>query len=159
MAAIYESDVIPFLLKRCPATTPSWAQHVADGDTGIGLYIDFIPFIQFAIRALVDGDAESLEQLFGAIEELTVRGDDLVQNAAVVGFMEGLQNSAGGTHVDPDRFRPFLGPASTIEWDALNKAWGGTGYVPSTPIEKLEAHRIFPSALDDSLDGGGDARS
>ena len=145
-------EVAPLLLERCPAAKPFWDEHVASDQTGIGLHIDFDPFGEFARHALLNGDADSLRRLFDVIERLAVEGDRYVRDATVVGFMEGLQNASGWKHIDPDRFRPFLGPTSLAEWDGLNEAHGGTGYVPATAKETLESDEVFPNAPSDSLD-------
>lgn len=145
MAIKYPPDVVPLLLTHCPGARTLWDEHAGSEQADIGLYIDFDPFGEFARRALVDGDPDALRQLFVAIEVLLVDGDQHVRDATVVGFMEGLQNASGWAHIDPDRFRPFLGPESLTAWDALNEAHGGTGYAPAAP--RRRAREILVAVL------------
>jgi len=54
-----------------------------------------------------------------------LEGDDYVREAATIGALEGIQNIAGNSGVDPERFLPFLRKTSKKQWKKLNQFWGG----------------------------------
>src|SRR5215471_13497030 len=63
--------------------------------------------------------------VFDSIERLHIEGDDYVREAAIIGLLEGIQNTAGHRGLDPEVFAPYLKPESTKWWKKLNAFWNG----------------------------------
>ena len=66
---------------------------------------------------------EEFPAVFDVIERLHLEGDPYVKEAATIGALEGIQNVAGNTGVDPDEFVQYLQPESAKRWQELNDFW------------------------------------
>lgn len=60
-----------------------------------------------------------------AIERLHVEGDKIVQEAATIGLLEGIQNVWGNSKLDPEQFATYLLPESRKWWEQLKLFWAG----------------------------------
>jgi LPS sulfotransferase NodH len=63
--------------------------------------------------------------VFDVIERLHLEGDDYVKEAATVGMLEGIQNVAGNSGVNPEEFFRYLKPESVEWWRQWNDFWDG----------------------------------
>lgn len=109
------------LVEALDAACPGFVPDPAD----VGLpYIWMGDFVRHLTRARLDGREEEMAAVFAVIE--TVIADDGPEaELAIIGFLEDLQN--GNLHPEgskPADFRPYLGPETLKQWDALNGFWG-----------------------------------
>jgi hypothetical protein len=113
---IARDQVMALLLEACP----SFAAYEPES-----LYIDLGGLAHHLVELQRAGRVDELPAVFAVVERLHVEGDDFVKEAATIGFLEGVQNVALNRGLDPDAFRPYLGPESKKAWDALNRFWSG----------------------------------
>jgi hypothetical protein len=71
------------------------------------------------------GRAEDVRPAFEFAEQLIVAGPDGERHAAMVGFLETVQNVASHRKCGSAVFERFLGPSSQRAWIELNKVWLG----------------------------------
>jgi hypothetical protein len=121
---IVESEVIPLLLDACPGFQEAWDGHRAYwGDEEAGSFNDIATFAHYLIDLARTGRTECFPPVFAVVERMMAHGDDRVQNMAVVGVLEDLQNIALNTGLDWNLFLPWLGPLSRAAWFDLIKDW------------------------------------
>lgn len=125
---IDKSDMMEVLIRACPSFGPTWEKLVADwqNEPGAPLYIALGELARHLVHKLEAGDIGEFAETFAAIERLQREGVDYVQEAAVVGLLEGLQNRNLHRRTSPDDFLPFLAPLSRVAWDDLMQFWEGT---------------------------------
>ncbi len=117
---------MPLLLAECPSFQQPWEAYRAEPSFDDALlYVHLGEFARHLIRHWQEGRTPELARALALVERLHVEGDDYVREAATIGLLEDLQNNAGHDQIDPDVFRPFLGPRSAHWWDALNRFWSG----------------------------------
>ena len=68
---------------------------------------------------------EELRPAFELVEDLIASGTEAEKHAAVVGFLETVQNVASHRDFGDKAFEPFLGPKSQAAWAELNVQWKG----------------------------------
>jgi len=114
------------LLAACPSFRQAWEEHVkaAEYDEEL-LYVHLGEFSRHLVALWTAGDTSEFGAVFGAVEDLHLRGDPHVREAATIGLLESLQSNAEHQEVDPAVFVPFLGPESARWWDKLNRFWDG----------------------------------
>jgi hypothetical protein len=69
--------------------------------------------------------ANDVRPAFEFAEQLIATGSDDERQAAVLGFLETIQNVASHRKYGPGAFEQFLGPRSQSAWTELNSAWLG----------------------------------
>ena len=69
--------------------------------------------------------AEDVRPAFELAEHLIATGLDEERNAAVLGFLETVQNVASHRKFGPAAFEQFLGPRSQSAWAELMHVWQG----------------------------------
>lgn len=116
------------LVDACPSFANKWEEHKRE-------YYEeenFLPYIALAelARHLIDlhrkNKTSEFENVFDVIEKLHIEGEHYVKEAATIGFLEGIQNTAGNNNnIDPEIFYKFLKPESARWWNELNKFWNG----------------------------------
>jgi len=121
---IEKLDAMPILVDACPSFRGAWQAHVSD----FGNDVHFVAAGEFALH-LLDligaGDVSTFPAVGIALERLLVDGSPSVQELAVVGVLEGVQNTWSNKGVDPERFFPFLGKKGADAWTELNIFWSG----------------------------------
>jgi hypothetical protein len=118
-------QVMPFLLSACPSFSTRWEEHRAFYADEQLLYIDLGEFAHHLIELQKANRTEEFPAVFEIIERMHVEGDDYVKEAATIGMLEGIQNVAGNSGIDPERFAKYLKPESAKRWRQLNKFWEG----------------------------------
>jgi hypothetical protein len=71
------------------------------------------------------GRTEDVRPAFELAERLIADGSGEERHAAVVGFLETVQNVASHRNCGSAAFVQFLGPMSQCAWTELNVAWRG----------------------------------
>jgi hypothetical protein len=93
---------MPLLLEACPSLAERWKSHVAN-DHGGALYVDLGEFAHHVVELARSGVTSELPAVFDVVERLHVEGDPYAKEAATIGLLEGLQNVALNTGLDPRR--------------------------------------------------------
>ena len=78
-----------------------------------------------AVDLLESGHAEGARPAFELTEQLIAAGSELERHAAVVGFLETVQNVASHRKCGLAVFEHFLGPRSQSAWTELINVWRG----------------------------------
>ena len=71
------------------------------------------------------GHAEEVRPAFSLAERLIAAGPDAERQAAIVGFLETVQNVASHRQCGAAAFTAFLEPLSQSAWAELNEIWKG----------------------------------
>ncbi len=116
---------MPLLLNDCPSFSERWREHLAlYGDEQV-FYMDLGAFVDHIIDLYEQNQTQEFPAIFDSIERLHVEGDDQVRDGAILGLLEGIQNTAGNRGIDPEVFAPYLKPESAKWWKKLNDFWNG----------------------------------
>lgn len=134
VGVIASDQVVPLLLEACPSFADKWStiqtdRFHLDFDGSRLHFIDAGVFARHLVELQTADTVEEFPAVFGVIERLHMEGDEYVQNLAVVGYLEDIQNFAFD-YFDPATFVPYLGPASLKSWNELNVFWGSTDKWP-----------------------------
>jgi hypothetical protein len=123
---IQKIEIMPLVLARCPAFTPTWEKHRLswEGEEA-GIYNDLAQFATFIVNCYAQGHIEPVVAAFALIEELLVGGDEEVRNAAAIGFLEDIQLIASWRPFKAVVFIQWLGPESKLAWAEIEEMWRG----------------------------------
>lgn len=123
---IQKPQVMPLILARCPAFIPTWEKHQAfwQGEEA-GIYNDLGEFATFIVDTYPQQETETIVAAFRAIEEFLVDGDEEVQTAAAIGFLEDIQTIASNRPYGAAVFVQWLGPKSKGAWAEIEEMWRG----------------------------------
>lgn len=127
---IVADEVMALLLKACPSFADTWrvieVENGPDDDSATRLhYVDAGEFARHLVDLQKAGTTAEFPRVFEVIERLHVDGDDYVRELATIGYLEGIQNVAGNSGLDPKAFVAYLGPESRAWWNGLNAFWAG----------------------------------
>jgi hypothetical protein len=122
---ITREQMIQLLLQACPSFQSEWDKHLAEHDEEILYYIVLSGFARHLLELHQKKEVETFPAVAQVIERLHIEGDGYVQEAATIGLLEGIQNSWGNNHVDPELFFPYLLPVSGKWLRSLNDFWSG----------------------------------
>jgi hypothetical protein len=122
---VVKEDIPALLLDACPSFTLVWEHYREEEGEERLIYPLLGEFARHLVALYQQKRLVEFAAIFALIERLQVEGDGYVQEAAVIGLLEGLQNVALNTRLDPDVFRPFLLPESLRGWDELIRFWHG----------------------------------
>jgi hypothetical protein len=123
---IQKSQVMPLILARCSGFKPTWEKHQDfwQGEEA-GIYNDLGEFATFIVDAYPRQETETIVAAFRAIEEFLVDGDEEVQTAAAIGFLEDIQTIASNRPYGAAVFVQWLGPKSKGAWAEIEEMWRG----------------------------------
>jgi hypothetical protein len=115
------------LLEVLPEFRPQWTTFVAEwkdnphnkSKDGLPLYLVLADLACFLAQLLEKQATEKFVVVFEVIEHWLLLGDDYVNNAAVAGLLEDLQNPVLYQKRKPDNFRPWMKPATLKSWERL----------------------------------------
>lgn len=130
---IGKSEVMELLLNACPSYKDRWKEYFnfnyGNGEEQL-LYVDLGDFAGHLVDLYKKNELNEFNQVFDVVELLHIDGDDFVKEAVTIGLLEGMQNIASNSGVNPDEFVRFLKPTSAKWWNNLNDFWSGkTEYV------------------------------
>ncbi len=120
---ITKEQVMPLLLSGCASFSKRWEEHQAFYEDEQLLYIDLGEFAHHLIELQKASRTEEFPAIFEIIERMHLEGDDYVKEAATIGILEGIQNVARNSGVNPDQFAKYLKPESAKSWRQLNNFW------------------------------------
>ena len=133
---ITKDQVMPLFLEACPSFSEKWKEHRAFYEDDDLLYVDLGEFAHHLVELYKSEQVGEFPAVFEIIERLHLEGDAYVKEAATIGMLEGIQNVAGNSDVDPEEFFPYLKPESANWWRQLNDFWEGKiPFVGSSPNE------------------------
>jgi len=118
MKKITKEQIVPLLLDGVPRFKPVIEDlnlHYAVGSQ----------LAEHLLQSQQNNKIEEFPQLAKLIEEMCIYGDSYVQNFAVIGILESIQNIWGNNKTDPEFFSAFLAPISLHYWKSLNNFWAG----------------------------------
>jgi hypothetical protein len=75
------------------------------------------------VDAVEAGHPEIAQPAFDLAEQLIANGGESERHAAIVGFLETVQNVSSHRHCRSLAFEIFLGPRSQKAWAELNEIW------------------------------------
>lgn len=117
---------MPLLIAACPSFTERWSRYVSDPVYEAGLtYVDLGEFAAHLVELLRGETTAEFEAVFRVVEDLHIRGSSYVREAATVGLLESIQNIAGNSGLDPERFDVFLQDETRKWWRKLDRFWDG----------------------------------
>ena len=120
---ITKEQVMPLLVAACPSFSKKWDEHRAYYEGLELLYVDLGEFAGHLVELQKANRTEEFRAIFDIIERLHLEGDHYVKEAATIGLLEGIQNIAGNTGVEPEQFVQYLKPESAKWWRQLNDFW------------------------------------
>ena len=123
------------LVEAVPGFRPQWEAFVVEW-TGEGKLGDMPNYVllgdlaRYLLERLEADDTTEVTNSLQVCEGWIVYGDSYVKNAAIVGLLEGLQNTMLNRDISEDRIMGFLGPESLKQWKALNHFWATGEVIP-----------------------------
>jgi hypothetical protein len=122
---IDRTEMIPLLVEACPSFGPPWRKFRAEwaNESELPCYIAIGEFARHLSTVLASGNEDVLRNVFDVVERLILEGDPYVQEAAVVGVIEDLQNSNLHSGTKPDQYLPYLLPQSRRWWTKVEAFW------------------------------------
>jgi hypothetical protein len=123
MVMITKEQVMPLLLNACPSFSKRWEEHRAFYEEEELLYVDLGEFAHHLVELQQTSRTQEFPAVFEIIERMHLEGDHYVKEAATIGMLEGIQNVAGNSRVEPEEFLQYLKPESVRWWRQLNDFW------------------------------------
>ena len=120
---ITKEQVMPLLLNACPSFSKRWEEHRAFYEDEELLYVDLGEFAHHLVELQKANRTGEFRAVFEIIERMHLEGDPYVKEAATIGMLEGIQNVAGNSGVEPEEFVAYLKPESVKWWRQLNDFW------------------------------------
>ena len=118
--------MLPLLIKACPSFLSTWQEMEKErGQEEPLVYVELGSFARHLVELYLQGQTTEFAEVFDVVERFHFEGNDYVQNAAVIGLLEDVQNIAGNRKIDREVFVPYLRPMSVAWWQSLNRFWSG----------------------------------
>lgn len=126
---IKRDEVMPLLIGACPSYERRWADYVNDPIYEQDLlYVHLGDLACHLVELMSRGETAEFGAVFAVVERLHIEGDPYVSEAATIGLLEDIQSMAAHHGMNPEVFRPWLGPESARWWDKLRRFWGGDAF-------------------------------
>jgi hypothetical protein len=138
------------LLEACPSFREKWEEHRASYKCETLLYLDLGELARHLVALYHTGQIQEFPAVFALVERLHPQGDEYVREAATIGLLEGIQNTAQHNGLDPEGFVSCLEPDSAKWWQQLNEFW--TGEIPYAGATIDKASREASGDLEGELD-------
>lgn len=114
------------ILQAHPDFRVKWEEFLSewrDHPKGLPCYLLMSDLVGECSSLLRQGRESELEAIFRVVERWLHEGDRYVRDAAVVGFLEDLQNQNLHEGTTPDRFVRYLEPESLRFWHKVERFW------------------------------------
>jgi hypothetical protein len=82
------SDFVADVTAAVPGTQPLLAEHLDDQSGELLLHLFVADLLRFAIASFEQGDSDRLHALLAAVDKALREGDEYVENAVAVSFVE-----------------------------------------------------------------------
>lgn len=125
---IEKQQIFPMLLQACPSYLNRYKAYIEQNyeiEEEKLLYVDIGNFTAYMIECYAKRKTDEFDEAFDAIEHMLVQGDSYVQDFAVVGILETLQNQLLDKEIELNEFEPLLQPESKAAWRHLIDFWNG----------------------------------
>ena len=119
------SNMLERLLQVDPSFHGAW-EKFREGWRDGGeqpLYLALSELALHLIRNLEAGETDRFGGIFGVVERWIIEGNPYVRDAAIVGLLEDLQNKSLHHTTNPDDFKRWLQPQSSIWWTKVDAFW------------------------------------
>jgi hypothetical protein len=123
---ISRTEMLPLLVEASPEFKPTWREFLAEWSEEPGPpphYLALSDFARHLSGVLAREDEATLQRVFAAVERLIIDGDPYVNEAAIVGLLEDLQNTNLHDRTTPEQYERFLLPQSRRWWEKLKAFW------------------------------------
>ena len=107
---------MPLLVNACPSFSKRWEEHRDLYGEEELLYADLGEFAHHLVELQKATRTEEFGDVFELIERMHLDGDQYVKEAATIGMLEGIQNVALNSGVEPESFVAYLKPESAKWW-------------------------------------------
>jgi hypothetical protein len=125
ISMITQEQVMPLLLEACPSFTEKWEECSSVSGEEQLLYLDLAEFARHLVEMHSTNQTGEFSAVFGTVEGFHLEGNDFVKEATVIKLLEGIQQIAEHSGIDPQEFVPYLRPNSIKWWQQLNDFWEG----------------------------------
>jgi hypothetical protein len=89
-----------------------------------GDYTVLAEYSRYVLDLFNEKKEDRLKSSFDLVEDVFINGDQYVQEAITIGFLETLQNNISWSeNVKGETFLPFLSESLKIVWNNLNDFW------------------------------------
>lgn len=125
---IEKQQIFPILLQACPSYINRYETYIEqnyENEEERLLYVDIGDFTAYMIECYAKRKTDKFDEAFDAIEQMLVHGDSYVQDFAVVGVLETLQNQLLDKGIELRAFEVWLQPESKRAWNQLIDFWNG----------------------------------
>jgi len=125
---IEKQQIFPMLLQACPSYLSKYEAYIEQNyeiEEERLLYVDIGDFTAYMIECYAKRKTDEFDEAFDAIERMLVHGDSYVQDFAVVGILETLQNQLLDKEIELNEFEPLLQSESKAAWRHLIDFWNG----------------------------------
>ncbi|HLL60797.1 MAG TPA: hypothetical protein VK338_03700 [Candidatus Nitrosocosmicus sp.] len=136
---IDEKDVLDLLYKACPSFQTIVERDFNEDDKQL-LYVVAGRFAAHLLDLYQKQNTKSFPLVAQFIESLHIQGTKKVQELAILGFLEGIQNVWSHSTVKPDVFFEYLLPESKKSWRKVAKFWKGEIKVVGEPFDQEESN-------------------
>src|SRR5262245_27568348 len=123
---IASDEMMDILLEACPSFLPKWQSFLEEWQEEEGDLTHYLALGEMArhlVEMLERGETQTFPAVFAVVEQLHLKGDDYVQEAATVGLLEDIQNPSFYRTGNPEQFRTYLGRESERWWNKLYDFW------------------------------------
>lgn len=99
-SVITRDEMFTPILEVCPSFRATWDEFVGewkDDPDGLPQYLALSDLAQHVIGMLERNEIDGVKAIFGVVETWHLDGDSYVKEAAMVGFLEDLQNTPAFT--------------------------------------------------------------
>lgn len=140
---ITKAEVVPLLLRACPAAQPKWDEHLAQWQgEDAGAFNDVSVFAHHMVDSHLRGDMSECPALFATIEHIVENGDLEAKELAMFGVLEDIQTLSANQGLEFHSFARWLGPNSRTAWAHIEALWraGGGSLAGVIQVERGRRH-------------------
>jgi len=114
------------ILKEIARASPSLGSEVKSSSDDEPLdSMSMTKLANHVVDLYAAGRTEDIRPAFELTEQLIEAASEQERHAAIVGFLETVQNVASHRSFGASALEPFLGPMSRLAWVELNEVWKG----------------------------------
>lgn len=121
---ILRDQMIAMYLEVDPSFKPAWQVFVEEwSGEDLPYYLVLSDLAHHLITKMEEGNTEKFRHVFQLIDRWCLEGERYVQEAAIVGLLEGLQNEGRYKSSCPADFEPWLLSESKFWWNKVRRFW------------------------------------
>lgn len=123
---IHPDQMFVLILEAYPEFSSHWNEFYdewSEEPVDFPYYLLISDLVRECSRLLAAGHEAEIRKIFDVVERWHLEGDPYVKEAAVIGFVEDLQNTNLHSGTSPDDFIQFLGPEGLYWWPKVERFW------------------------------------